>query len=684
MPSGPTAPTRPAGRTWSTGTSRSASVAGWPARGRRWAATRRPRSSRSCARVRTARPGWCASSPGSWRATTRRRRRCWWSTGPAGCRPTPTRSRRCCAPIVDKLTEKKPPDRDHRRRSGRGSPAPRSAACSASSRRKVLGQFDPFHEPDGRLLLVAPNIVHVERELEADPHDFRLWVCLHEETHRVQFTAVPWMRDHLFGADPEVRRDHGAVRAARGRPRPGSSRGQERPRRRASGGSLLDLVGTPEQRELLDGLTGVMSLLEGHADVVMDGVGPTVIPSVAKIRAKFNERRKGVGVLDRLLRRLLGLDAKMAQYRDGAAFVRAVVDKVGMAGFNVVWEQPEHLPTKRRDRRPRRLGGARAPELALREPPPVRRGGPGRRTPDPGRARGRAARRRAAAGRRRAGRVLGRAGLAGAAVGDRLRGPQARPAGDRGDGRPRPPGGLGRARRARRRADGRAGRRRDRLAPGSRCRAAVAVRRRRPARRGTPCSTSWSQHFGAIGVLLGHTLDDQAETVLLGLARGSGGRSLAGMRRGFDHYRRPLLDVTRTDTVTACQVEGIEYWNDPHNIDPTYARVRVRRKVLPVLEDELGPGVAGALARTADQLRADIELLDQLAAGGLRRAARRRTGSRSRRSSTCRSRPATACSGWPRSRPARSAPSCSTSTSWPSPSCCRRAAPAARSSCPAT
>jgi tRNA(Ile)-lysidine synthase len=122
------------------------------------------------------------------------------------------------------------------------------------------------------------------------------------------------------------------------------------------------------------------------------------------------------------------------------------------------------------------------------------------------------------------------------------------------------------------------------------------------------------QHFGAVGVLLGHTLDDQAETVLLGLTRGSGGRSLAGMRRRFGHYHRPLLDVTRTDTVTACQVEGIEYWNDPHNIDPTYARVRVRRKVLPVLEDELGPGVTGALARTADQLRADMELLDRLAA----------------------------------------------------------------------
>jgi len=122
-----------------------------------------------------------------------------------------------------------------------------------------------------------------------------------------------------------------------------------------------------------------------------------------------------------------------------------------------------------------------------------------------------------------------------------------------------------------------------------------------------------AQHFGAVAVLLGHTLDDQAETVLLGLSRGSGGRSLAGMRRRFDHYHRPLLDVTRTDTVTACQVEGIEYWNDPHNIDPSFARVRVRRKVLPVLEDELGPGVTAALARTADQLRPDMELLDQLA-----------------------------------------------------------------------
>ena len=121
------------------------------------------------------------------------------------------------------------------------------------------------------------------------------------------------------------------------------------------------------------------------------------------------------------------------------------------------------------------------------------------------------------------------------------------------------------------------------------------------------------ESFDADLVLLGHTRDDQAETVLLGLTRGSGGRALAGMRRSFDHYRRPLLDVSHTDTVTACQVEGLRVWEDPHNLDPAFTRVRVRRRVLPLLEDELGPGVTDALARTADQLRPDMELLDEYA-----------------------------------------------------------------------
>ena len=123
--------------------------------------------------------------------------------------------------------------------------------------------------------------------------------------------------------------------------------------------------------------------------------------------------------------------------------------------------------------------------------------------------------------------------------------------------------------------------------------------------------------IGADTVLLGHTLDDQAETVLLGLARGSGGLSLAGMpaeRRDATgpRWARPLLGIRRRTTVSACRAEGLEPWSDPHNVDPAYARVRVRERVMPVLEAELGPGVAEALARTAEQLREDAEAIQDM------------------------------------------------------------------------
>jgi coenzyme F420 biosynthesis associated uncharacterized protein len=222
---------------------------------------------------------------------------------------------------------------------------------------KVLGQFDPFYGAStsstaggggevGRLLLVAPNIVHAEREIEADPTDFRLWVCLHEETHRVQFTAVPWMRDHL---QSQIDTLIGGVDVDPGKVAAMLADALKRAGDLVTGRndtSLIDLFASPEQREVIDRITGVMSLLEGHADVVMDGVGPEVIPSVKAIRAKFNRRRKGTGSLDRLVRRLLGLDAKMAQYRNGAHFVRTVVDGVGMDGFNKVWVEPANLPSK--------------------------------------------------------------------------------------------------------------------------------------------------------------------------------------------------------------------------------------------------------------------------------------------------------------------------------------------------
>ncbi len=250
------------------------------------------------------------------------------------------------APLIDKLQAKKGPPSALAEAVGSRITGVELGAMLGFLGSKVLGQFDPFHDrPDeqGRLLLVAPNIVHTERELGADPHDFRLWVCLHEETHRVQFTAVPWMTDHLRS---EMSAIIGSVRTDTSDLMSDAMRKIVDLVSGRSDGNLLEMFSSPEQKAVIERVTGVMSLLEGHADVVMDGVGPEVIPSVAAIRRKFSERRKGVGALDRLLRRLLGLDQKMAQYRDGAVFVRAAIDKVGMDGFNAVWAEPANLPTK--------------------------------------------------------------------------------------------------------------------------------------------------------------------------------------------------------------------------------------------------------------------------------------------------------------------------------------------------
>lgn len=236
---------------------------------------------------------------------------------------------------------------------------------------RVLGQFDPFGDPGrapaGRLLLVAPNIVRVERELGVHPPDFRLWVCLHEETHRAQFGAVPWLRDHLTDGlaalvaelDLEPAQLAGRLREALRRPAASGliARGHaEVPAERVETDanavtpgtrrSLLDVVRTPEQRAAMDRLTAVMTLLEGHASYVMDGVGPLVVPSVAEISREFARRRSASRIRpDALLRKVLGLDAKLRQYRDGERFVRAVVGEVGMDGFNRVWTSPNTLPT---------------------------------------------------------------------------------------------------------------------------------------------------------------------------------------------------------------------------------------------------------------------------------------------------------------------------------------------------
>jgi len=228
---------------------------------------------------------------------------------------------------------------------------------------RVLGQYELFLPPDpdapgggapaGRLTLVAPNIVMVERELDVNPHDFRRWVCLHEETHRTQFTSVPWLRpyvqeqmsDFLLASDLDpasiLERLRAAADAVAGAVRGGD------------GESLIEAMQSPRQRAILDRMTSVMTLVEGHGDYVMDAVGPSVVPSVAEIRAKFSARRGSAGRIEQAIRRVLGIDLKMRQYEQGARFVKTVVDEAGMATFNKVWTSPDTLPTKEELQDPR-------------------------------------------------------------------------------------------------------------------------------------------------------------------------------------------------------------------------------------------------------------------------------------------------------------------------------------------
>lgn len=214
----------------------------------------------------------------------------------------------------------------------------------------ILGQYDPFTGEHGALLLVAPNVLQVERTLKVPPGDFRLWVCLHEVTHRVQFSSAPWMGDYMRDAvatlgeavdEPMgefVTRLTAALRERR--------RGDDLPPDQRGIIGLLRATQAEPQRRALDRMLVLGTVLEGHADHVMDAVGPAVVPSVVRIRRAFDARRhRRSNPVQRLIRALLGMDAKMAQYVRGKRFVDAVVAKVGMDRFNTVWTGPETMPT---------------------------------------------------------------------------------------------------------------------------------------------------------------------------------------------------------------------------------------------------------------------------------------------------------------------------------------------------
>lgn len=217
---------------------------------------------------------------------------------------------------------------------------------------RVLGQFDPFGtaEPGGRLLLVAPNLLHVERAMSADPGDLALWVCVHEQTHAMQFAAAPWLAEHLRAALAGVlaRRDDDAPVE---RPTPVRTGARAAAALRSLRGvapqddlGLLGLALDPDQRREVEQIGAVMSLLEGHADVTMDAVPSRLITSRNQLRARLDARRRATGV-DAVLRRLIGLDAKLLQYRRGADFVRGVRRAGGRTALEAVWSGPSALPT---------------------------------------------------------------------------------------------------------------------------------------------------------------------------------------------------------------------------------------------------------------------------------------------------------------------------------------------------
>jgi coenzyme F420 biosynthesis associated uncharacterized protein len=213
----------------------------------------------------------------------------------------------------------------------------------------ILGQYDPFAAAEqGCLLLVYPNVIAVERQLRVEPSDFRLWVCLHEVTHRVQFTANPWLAGYMSQALGLVTQDAGEDLGQV------VSRLAEFVRNRGEGATdgsasgilgLVRAVQSEPQRKALDQLLVLGTLLEGHAEHVMDAVGPMVVPSVATIRRRFDERRqRRQPPLQRVVRALLGIDAKLSQYTRGKVFVDQVVDRVGMERFNAIWSGPDTLP----------------------------------------------------------------------------------------------------------------------------------------------------------------------------------------------------------------------------------------------------------------------------------------------------------------------------------------------------
>ncbi len=232
---------------------------------------------------------------------------------------------------------------------------------------RVLGQYDLLviedeaAEDQDIVYYVGPNLVALGRRYAFDRNQFGLWLALHEVTHRAQFTGIPWMRDHylglvgslLYDLEPEPSQLLESLRSLVERRRNGVG---------PVDGGMLGMVATPGQQEALDGITGLMSLLEGHGDVTMDRAGRGVVLGADRFARVLRERRRSASGVARILQRLVGLEAKLAQYAKGEAFIGAVEEAGGTALLDRVWQDPANLPSLAEINKPddwiARMGGA--------------------------------------------------------------------------------------------------------------------------------------------------------------------------------------------------------------------------------------------------------------------------------------------------------------------------------------
>jgi coenzyme F420 biosynthesis associated uncharacterized protein len=225
---------------------------------------------------------------------------------------------------------------------------------------RVLGQYDLLvieeEDPADQDLVyyVGPNVLALEKRYAFPPEEFRLWLALHEVTHRAQFTGVPWLREHFIGlvhetlgaVEPDPQRLFDAVNRVAEAIRSG--------RNPLADGGLVNLVAGPEQRAVLDKVSGMMSLLEGHGDVTMDRAGEGLVPGAERFGRVLRQRRESARGLNRLVQQLIGLEAKLSQYAEGEAFIGQVERAGGRRLLERAWEEPAHLPSLLEIREPHR------------------------------------------------------------------------------------------------------------------------------------------------------------------------------------------------------------------------------------------------------------------------------------------------------------------------------------------